>query len=78
MLVHTLSRVSPSAALKEICLFIDFDPIGHTSCCRRFASSREGDCMGDRWSDFRPLVAAKPPFAAAPDVCHDLGVVCQS
>ena len=43
-----------------------------------FASSREGNCIGDSWIDFRPLVAVEPPFVAAPDPRHDLGVVCQS
>jgi hypothetical protein len=31
MLAHTLSRASPSTALKEICLFTHFPPIGHIS-----------------------------------------------
>ena len=31
MLAHTLSRTNPSTALKEICLFTHFSPIGHIS-----------------------------------------------
>jgi len=93
MLAYTLSKVRPSTALQELCLSIYFAPIGHkysfhpfavgyacwrAACPGRTLLKSRGNCIGDSRSDFRPLVAAKPPFVAAQDLRHDLGVVCQS